>query len=38
MPPSGDLPKPEIDPMSLTPPALAGFLFTTSATATSSKY
>lgn len=24
MPPSGDLPKPGIDPMSLTPPALAG--------------
>ena len=31
-PPSGDLPDPEIEPISLTPPALAGGFFTTSAT------
>jgi len=31
-PPPGDLPDPEIKPMSLTFPALAGRFFTTSAT------
>ena len=31
-PPPGDLPNPEIKPASLTPPALAGGFFTTSAT------
>ena len=31
-PPPGDLPNPGIEPPSLTPPALAGKFFTTSAT------
>ena len=31
-PPPGDLPDPEIEPMSLTAPAMAGKFFTTSAT------
>ena len=31
-PPPGDLPDPEIEPMSLTSPAMAGKFFTTSAT------
>ena len=31
-PPPGDLPKPGIEPMSLTSPALAGEFFTTRAT------
>ena len=30
-PPPGDLPNPETEPMSLTPPAMAGGFFTTSA-------
>ena len=31
-PPPGDLPNPEMEPASLTPPALAGRFFTTNAT------